>query len=64
MSTKPNFATMTTSELRAYVLAHREDEGALQAYLDKLHSENPNPRVYKPDENVVEAIAEYFKGTR
>lgn len=28
MSGKPNFAQMTTSELRIYVLQHREDEAA------------------------------------
>lgn len=61
MSVKPNFAAMTALELRAYVLAHRDDEDALQAYLDKLHSANPGSRVYQPEENVAEAIAEYLK---
>ncbi|QZZ22764.1 hypothetical protein J5X98_10620 [Leptothermofonsia sichuanensis E412] len=64
MSVKPDFATMTALELRAYVLAHRDDEEALQAYLDKLHIENPNSRVYKPDDDVAEAIAEYLKDKR
>lgn len=62
MSVEPNFVTMTTLELRAYVLAHRDDEEALQSYLDKLHIENPNSRVYKPEDDVAEAIAEYLKG--
>jgi hypothetical protein len=61
MSLKPDFATMTTLELRAYVLEHRDDEEALQAYLDKLHSENPSSRVYKFEDNVAEAIAEYLQ---
>jgi hypothetical protein len=61
MSVKPNFKTMTKAELRAYVLEHREDEEALHAYLDKLHAENPNPRVYSPEDNVAEAIAQYLK---
>ncbi|MGA9377833.1 MAG: hypothetical protein WBV73_03435 [Phormidium sp.] len=61
MSTKPNFQTMTKRELRTYILEHREDEKALHAYLDKLHDENPNPRVYSPEENVAEAVSEYLK---
>lgn len=61
MSIKPDFTTMTTPDLRAYVLAYRNDEEALQAYLDRLHTENPNSRIYKPEDDVTEAIAEYFK---
>lgn len=34
--TKPNFQQMNKNELRAYVLAHREDIEAFQAYADKL----------------------------
>lgn len=62
MSAKPDFATMNTVELRAYVLEHRDDEEALHAYLDKLHAKKPRSRVYKPEEDVAEAIAEYLKG--
>ena len=64
MSVKPDFATMTAIELRAYVLEHREDEEALHAYLDKLHAENPSSRVYRPEDDVAEAIAEYLKDSR
>ncbi|HAA27029.1 MAG TPA: hypothetical protein DCE56_04280 [Cyanobacteria bacterium UBA8553] len=64
MSVKPDFATMTTLELRAYVLAHRDEEEALQAYLDKLHTENPSSRVYQPEDDVAEAIAQYLKNKR
>lgn len=59
MSVKPDFATMSTIELRAYVLGHRNDEEALHAYLDKLHAESPGSRVYRPEDDVSEAIAEY-----
>ncbi|MDM9379362.1 hypothetical protein QUB80_01400 [Chlorogloeopsis sp. ULAP01] len=55
---------MTTSELRAYVLEHRDDEEALYAYLDKLHAENPNSRVYKPEDSVTEAVTEYLQDKR
>ncbi|BAY79910.1 hypothetical protein NIES25_63980 (plasmid) [Nostoc linckia NIES-25] len=46
MSVKPDFATMTTSELRAYVLEHRDDEEALHAYLDKLHAEKSHGYIH------------------
>ncbi|MFN6571911.1 hypothetical protein A6770_22670 [Nostoc minutum NIES-26] len=64
MSVKPDFATMTTIELRAYILEHRDDEEALHAYLDKLHAEKPSSRIYRPEEDVAEAIAEYLKDKR
>lgn len=64
MSLKPDFTTMSTQELRAYVLEHRDDEEALQAYLDKLHSENPSSRLYTSEDNVTEAIAEYLQNQR
>ncbi|NET54863.1 MAG: hypothetical protein F6K47_01240 [Symploca sp. SIO2E6] len=61
MSIKPDFATMTIIELRAYVLEHRDDEEALHIYLDKLHAKNPDSRVYKPEDDVAEAISEYLR---
>lgn len=61
MSIRPNFKTMTKTELLAYVLAHREDQAGLYAYLDKIHSENPNPRVYSSEDNITEAITDYRK---
>ena len=64
MSVKPDFAKMTTADLRAYVLAHRDDQEALHVYLDKLHAENPNPRVYQPEEDVAAAVEEYLQNKR
>lgn len=60
MSIKPNFATMNTIELRAYVLEHRNNEEALHAYLDRLHIENPNSQIYQPEDDVAEAIADHL----
>ncbi|OLP19773.1 hypothetical protein BST81_04365 [Leptolyngbya sp. 'hensonii'] len=34
---QPNFQTMNQQELHHYVLAHREDQEAFYAYVDKLH---------------------------
>lgn len=64
MSVKPDFATMTTIELRVYLLEHRDDQEALHAYLDKLHAENPNTRAYGSEDNVSDAIAQYLQNKR
>lgn len=61
MSNKPNLMTMTKAELRTYVLTHREDEEALQLYLDLVGSETPKSRIYSPEENVEIAIAQYME---
>jgi hypothetical protein len=34
-----NFQTMSRKELHNYVFAHREDQDAFYAYVDKLHHE-------------------------
>jgi len=36
---KPNFKAMSQKDLQAYVLAHRDDQEAFYAYIDKLHAE-------------------------
>jgi hypothetical protein len=36
---KPDFTTMPRAELRQYILDHREDDEALQTYLDRFTSE-------------------------
>jgi hypothetical protein len=55
---------MTTPQLRAYVLEHRADDDTLQAYFDRRHAENPSSRVYKAEDDVAAAIAEYLQGKR
>lgn len=35
--TKPNFQVMSRKQLRAYVLAHRDDDEAFYAYADKIY---------------------------
>lgn len=36
---QPDFQTMSQRDLQAYVLAHRDDKAAFQAYVDRLHAE-------------------------
>jgi len=36
---RPNFKAMSQKDLPAYVLAHRDDQEAFYAYVDKLHTE-------------------------
>lgn len=38
---KPNFEAMSRKELREYVLAHRDDDEAFYALMDKI-KQNPN----------------------
>jgi hypothetical protein len=54
---KPDFNVMTKSELRAYVLEHREDAEAFEALADRIYA-NPNPQWYQPEdtEKIVELI--------
>lgn len=61
MSAKPDFSGMTQSELRAYVLDHRNDEEALHAYIDKCRAENPPSKKYGPGDDVSAAIDEYLR---
>ena len=35
----PNFQAMSQKELHSYILAHRDDQEAFYAYVDKLHQE-------------------------
>jgi hypothetical protein len=64
MSTKPDFATMTTIDLRAYLLQHRDDEEALHILIDKLHANSSSSRVYSPEDNIAEALAEHLQSTQ
>lgn len=41
--TKPNFEAMSKEDLRAYVLAHREDDEAIRELFSRR---NPNSVVY------------------
>ncbi|PSB58146.1 DUF6887 family protein [Chamaesiphon polymorphus] len=54
---KPDFNVMTKSELRAYVLEHREDTEAFEALADRIYA-NPNPQWYQPEdtEQIVDLI--------
>jgi hypothetical protein len=61
MSTNQNLTTMSKGELRDYVLQHREDEEALQAYLAKAQTENPSSQIYSPEENVSDALDRYLE---
>ncbi len=46
---KPDFSVMSEQELRAYVLSHRQDKAAFEAYLDKVH-ERPPIAVIEPED--------------
>jgi hypothetical protein len=54
-----NFQTMSQKELHNYVLAHREDQNAFYAYVDKLHNEGN--WVEMPAVDLVEDLEQYPK---
>ncbi|KJH70806.1 hypothetical protein UH38_16030 [Aliterella atlantica CENA595] len=54
---KPNFQTMSKEELRTYVLNHRDDEAAFQAYMDKLHAQEN--RIKHPATNSFDELENY-----
>jgi hypothetical protein len=57
---KPNFNVMTKSELRAYMLEHREDIEAVEALADRIYA-NPNPQWYPPEDTwkIVDLIQDF-----
>ncbi|MBE9207957.1 hypothetical protein IQ244_15775 [Nostoc sp. LEGE 06077] len=59
--TKPNFAAMSKSELKAYLLKHRNDTEAFHALMDKITSE-PNQTFYTFEE--VEKLEELIEDRR
>nr|MBA3922444.1 hypothetical protein [Nostocaceae cyanobacterium] len=42
MTTKPNFQQMPMEQLKAYVLAHRNDDEAFHAYIDRRRAASIN----------------------
>jgi hypothetical protein len=64
MGMKPDFANMTTSDLRTHLLQHRDDEEALHILVDRLHADSSSTRVYSPEDNISEALAEHLQSTQ
>ncbi|WP_026730756.1 DUF6887 family protein [Fischerella sp. PCC 9605] len=48
--TKPDFVSMTRTELRQYILDHREDQEPLEVYIDRF--QNPNNKVFPAPESI------------
>jgi hypothetical protein len=46
---KPDFQAMSQAELRAYVIAHPQDDGAFEALADRAYA-NANPEWYQPQD--------------
>ena len=59
---KPDLETMNTSDLRRYVLEHREDREAFQALIDRLNTNAPTT-IY-PCPNTPENIETMKKAIR
>lgn len=48
---KPDFSTMTKVELRAYVIAHPDDQAAFHAFVDRFTAEAPPETFDIPNSN-------------
>ena len=59
---RPDFSKMSETDLRAYVLAHRQDQSAFYAYVDRMH-ERPPIAVIEPEEWSEERMQEAIDGT-
>lgn len=57
---KPDFSKMTRPELRAYVLAHREADEAIEALIKRGNPNSPKYRFPKAEEDLRE-IEEILK---
>lgn len=53
MMTKPNFSRMSRQELRAYVLAHRDDD-AIEALIKRGNPHSTKYRFPQTDEDLME----------
>jgi hypothetical protein len=49
---------------RACVFQHRDDEEALHVLIDKLHANSSSSRVYSPEDNIAEALAEHLQSVQ
>jgi hypothetical protein len=54
---QPNFEAMSQKELQRYILAHREDQEAFYAYVDRLHQEGK--WIEMPPVETVEDLEKY-----
>lgn len=54
MMTKPDFSRMTRQELRAYILAHRDDDDAIEALIKRGDPNSPTYPFPQTDEDLRE----------
>lgn len=52
--TKPDFSKMTRQELRACILAHREDDEAIEVLIGRGNHNSPKHRFPQTDEDLRE----------
>lgn len=57
-----NYDTMTDAELKEYFLKHRGDQGALQAYLDRLNQRSRRIIASPDDSDFDEKVQAAIRG--
>jgi uncharacterized protein (DUF39 family) len=65
---QPDFMLMTRAEFRQYLIEHREDEEALQIYIDRFQFANnkvfPAPQTLEDLDNFPELYQQHFEQQR
>lgn len=51
---KPDFNRMSRQDLRAYVLAYRKDDDAIEVLIKRRNPNSPKHRFPKTDEDLIE----------
>jgi hypothetical protein len=54
MMMKPDFTQMTHQALRVYILAHRDDDEAIEALIERRNPNSPRYRFPQSDEDLRE----------
>jgi hypothetical protein len=58
---KPNFLTMTKTQLRAYLVSHPNDQDAFHAFVDRFTAQASETFAMPKSQSEVEAVADLIQ---
>ncbi|AGY60065.1 DUF6887 family protein [Gloeobacter kilaueensis] len=61
---RPDFSAMTLAELKAHMLAHREDAEAFYAYMDRSDAERPVLAIFESGEPLTQGALDRIRRER
>jgi hypothetical protein len=62
--TQLNFADMTDTQLKEYILQNRDNTEAFNAYVDRIHAANPSPTLMSIEEAEIELARRVQQGQK